>query len=198
MKMISASAHVVPAASSIGREAISVNFNLQLITNSDTFVLSPYIFLPNKKDIKLVLLADEVNKLSTGYIDNSKIITPYDLDDNEMNPYFEFSIHNDTETSSWDNSKEISTNFGIMLSNVFANVNPKHFNGTEGYQRVKAIAIICNVSLNAGDDTQNPTIPYKTQFVIARNIPNDWDKAEAIADIWVGAPAKNAIFRERQ
>lgn len=180
------------------REAISVNFNLQLITNSDTFVLSPYIFLPNKKDIKLVLLADEVNKLSTGYIDNSKIITPYDLDDNEMNPYFEFSIHNDTETSSWDNSKEISTNFGIMLSNVFANVNPKHFNGTEGYQRVKAIAIICNVSLNAGDDTQNPTIPYKTQFVIARNIPNDWDKAEAIADIWVGAPAKNAIFRERQ
>lgn len=180
------------------REAMSINFNLQLATNSDTFIISPYVFLPNKKNVRIVLLAEEVNKLSNGYINNSTIITPIDINGNTMSPYFSFTISKDTATrTTWDN-KVVVTNFGIDLASVFANVNENHFNGTEGYQQVKAIAILCDVSLNTGVDTDNPTIPYKTQFIIARNIPSFWDKTKATSPIYFGAPNKDETFKNKQ
>lgn len=180
------------------REALSLNFNLQLATNSDTFVISPYVFLPNKSNVRLVLLAEEVNKLSNGYIDNSTIITPIDINGNTMGQLFNFAIQKETQTSTWNVDRQVVTRFGIDFASVFANVNPNHFNGTEGYQQVKAIAILCDVSLNTGTDTQNPTIPYKTQFIIARNIPSFWDKTKAISPIYFGAPNKDEIFKNKQ
>ena len=180
------------------REAMSINFNLQLATNSDTFVVSPYVFLPNKSNVRLVLLADEVNKLSNGYINNASIITPLDTNGNTMSQFFVFTIDKTTEQSSWDSSKNVVTRFGIDLQTVFANVNPNHFNGTEGFQQVKAIAILCDVSLNTGTNTDNPTIPYKTQFIIARNIPSYWDKTKATSPIYFGAPNKENIFTNKQ
>ena len=180
------------------REAMSINFNLQLATNSDTFVVSPYVFLPNKKNVRIVLLANEVNKLSNGYIDNASIITPIDVDGNTMEQYFTFTINKTLEQSSWDSSKDVVTRFGIDLASVFASVSPNHFNGTEGFQQVKAIAILCDVSLNTGIDTDNPTIPYKTQFIIARNIPSFWDKTKATSPIYFGAPNKDEIFKNKQ
>jgi hypothetical protein len=180
------------------REAMSINFNLQLATNSDTFVVSPYVFLPNKSNVRLVLLADEVNKLSNGYINNASIVTPLDTNGNTMSQYFAFTIDKTTEQSSWDSSKNVVTRFGIDLEAVFANVNPNHFNGTEGFQQVKAIAILCDVSLNTGTNTDNPTIPYKTQFIIARNIPSYWDKTKATSPIYFGAPNKENIFTNKQ
>ncbi len=52
------------------REVIHLNYNLQLITDSDRFVLSSYIWQPDKKEVKLALLKEEVNKISSGTISN--------------------------------------------------------------------------------------------------------------------------------
>ena len=181
------------------REAMSINFNLQLATNSDTFVLSPYIYLPNKENIKVVLLAEEVNKLSSGYIDNSAIITPIDTSGNTMNPLFDFTIIKERATNSWDNSKEIVSNFGINFENVFANVAAEHFTDNPNYQRVKSIVVLCDVSYNPDIENTTPTtIPNKTQFIFARNIPSDWSKEKALSQIYFGAPNKDAIFTNKQ
>ena len=180
------------------REAMSINFNLQLATNSDTFVLSPYVYLPNKKNVKIVLLAEEVNKLSSGFINNSAIITPIDKNGNTMNPYFDFEITKETATSSWDSSKSVVTNFGIDLASVLGNVADEHFTDAQGYQRVKSIVVLCDVSLNAGVHTDTAIIPYKTQFVFARNIPEFWSKEKALSQIYFGAPNKDNIFTNKQ
>lgn len=175
------------------REALSINFNLQLATNSDTFVLSPYIFLPNKENLKVVLLGEETNKLSNGYIDNSKIITPIDKNGNTMNHYFDFNV----ELQSESGNNYVSA-FYLELNEILKNVAEEHFSDTQGYQRVKSIAVLCDVSLNPGLDTGASSIPYKTQFVFARNIPNDWDKEKATKTIYFGAPNKDGLFKNKQ
>lgn len=180
------------------REAISINFNLQMAVSSDTFVLSPYIYFPKKQNLKIVLLADEVNKLSTGYINNSVIITPLDKNGNTMNQYFDFDIEKTQVQNTWDTTKQVVSQFSINLQNIFANVNDGHFNGTDGFQQVKSIAILCDVSLNAGVDTSVVSIPYKTQFVVARNIPDFWDRTKALSSWYWGSPNKNEIFKKHQ
>lgn len=180
------------------REQISVNYNLRMATMSDTFVLSPYVYLPKKSNVKLVLLAEEVNKLSTGYIDNAIIITPIDKQGNTMDKYFDFEIQKPTTPNSWDTTKNVVTKFGINLASVLENVADEHFVETEGYPRIKAIAILCDVSLDAGIDTENPTIPNKTQFIVARNIPEYWDRTKALASWWWGAPNKSLVFKNKQ
>ena len=180
------------------REAMSINFNLQLATNSDTFVLSPYVYLPNKKNVRIVLLAEEVNKLSSGFINNSAIITPIDKNGNTMNPYFDFEITKETAISSWDNTKLVVTNFGIDFASILGNVADEHFTDTQGYQRVKSIVVLCDVSLNTGTDTDTTTIPYKTQFVFARNIPEFWSKEKALSQVYFGSPNKDTVFTNKQ
>lgn len=181
------------------REAISVNYNLQMVTNSDTFVISPYVFLPRKSNVRIVLLAEEVNKLSTGFINNSVIITPTDKNGALMDKYFTFTIDkSQTAQNPLNSEKTVVTQFGIDLASVFQNVSDNHFVDTEGYQRVKAIAILCDVALNPDIDAENPSLPYKTQFVIARNIPENFTRAQALKK-WVwGAPNKDAIFKRKQ
>ena len=180
------------------REAMSINFNLQMAVSSDTFVLSPYVYLPKKKNLRLVLLADEVNKLSTGYIDDSAIITPLDKDENTMSQYFDFTPIKTQTQNSWDNTKQVTSQFSIDLASILANVNDKHFTGADGFQRIKSIVILCDVSLDIGLDTDVPSIPYKTQFVVARNIPEFWDRAKATASWLWGSPKKSEIFKNKQ
>lgn len=180
------------------REAMSINYNLRMATSSDTFVLSPYVYLPKKSNVRVVLLAEEVNKLSTGYIDNSKVITPIDKQGNAMNPYFTFTIDKTTAPNSWDASKSVVTKFGIDLASVFQNVADEHFTDTDGYQRVKSVAILCDVSLDAGLETENPVLPYKTQFIVARNIPDDWDRTKALKKWSWGSLNKAQVFKNKQ
>lgn len=180
------------------REAMSINLNLQMAVSSDTFVLSPYVYLPKKSNLKLVLLADEVNKLSTGYIDNSAIITPLDKNGNTMSQYFDFTPIKTQTQNSWDSTKQVTSQFSIDLASILANVNDKHFTGADGFQRIKSIVILCDVSLDAGIDTSVSSIPYKTQFVVARNIPEFWDRAKATASWLWGSPKKSEIFKNKQ
>lgn len=178
------------------REAMSINYNLQLITNSDTFVTSPFVFLPQKNNVKIVLLSEEVNKLSAGYIDNSKIITPIDINGNTMNNSFDMAITKTSFTNQW--GKVVVSKFSIDLSTILSQVSNNHFVDVDGYQRVKSIAVICDVSLDAGIDTSVSSIPYKTQFVVARNIPDFWDRTKALSSWYWGSPNKNEIFKNKQ
>lgn len=180
------------------REAMSINYNLQMAVSSDTFVLSPYVYLPNKSNLKLVLLTDEVNKLSIGYIDNSTIITPLDKNGNIMSQYFDFTPIKTQTQNSWDNTKQVTSQFSIDLASILANVNDKHFTGADGFQRIKSIAILCDVPLDVGGNTSSASIPYKTQFVVARNIPEFWDRAKATASWLWGSPKKSEIFKNKQ
>lgn len=181
------------------REAISINYNLQLITNSDTFVVSPFVFLPNKNNVKLVLLNKEVNKLSNGYINEADIIYPLDTTGSELQPYFDFDITTSTQQSQWNTQEQVTTSFGVNLENVFSNVNPKHFTGEDGYERVKSIAFVCNVSLSPNASSSETTVVLNTtQFLIARNIPSEWTMERVLSPIYFGAPNKNNIFTKKQ
>lgn len=187
------------------REAMSINFNLQLATNSDTFVVSPYVFLPNKKTVKVVLLSEEVNKLSNGYINRSIIITPIDVNGNTMSPFFDLGLITTQTASSWDSNRRIVENFGVNLSDIFKNVSEQHFVANGDYERVKSIAILCNVNLNPGEEEQQgqedediSSSLYRWQFIIARNIPESFTKKKATSNIYFGSPNKNKLFKNRQ
>ena len=59
------------------REQLSFNYNIQMLTDSDRFVLSGYLWQLEKAQVGLVLLNDEINKLSNDTI-SSRYIIGYD------------------------------------------------------------------------------------------------------------------------
>lgn len=100
------------------REHISVNYNIQMLTDSDRFVLSAYLWQPNKQNLKLALLSQEINKISNDVLPES-IILP--------NALYDFTLNNDM--------MEISVNIRSALQNV-------------DLTGVKAIAIISTDEVN--------------------------------------------------
>lgn len=178
------------------REAMSINYNLQLITSSDTFVVSPFVFLPNKTNLRLVLLTDEVNKLSQGYVSNAQIITPTSIDGTTMSPYFNISLTVFQNHYAWGKWRPDA--YMILIDDILAQVNDGHFNGDANYTQVKAIALLCDVSLDTGaDSTDASFIPYKTQFVVARNLPEEWTVEQKKRTWFIGSPSRQ-LFREKQ
>ena len=57
------------------REKISINVNSQMITASDRFVLSSWLWQVGKGNLKLALLKNEINKLSNDTISETDIIS---------------------------------------------------------------------------------------------------------------------------
>lgn len=179
------------------REALSINYNLQAITTSDTFILSPFFYLPNKENVRIVFLTKEVNKLTNGYIDISTIADIKDENGQSLNPYQSVRFSALGGTDGWGRS--VLKAFSIDLSDFEELLNDGHFTDSPDFQRIKAIAVVCNVPLDASSESsQASIIPTKTQFVMARNIPNDWTKAQALSSWWFGAPNTYSIFKNRQ
>ena len=56
------------------REAIHFNYNLQMLTDSDRFVLSSWLWQPNKGTLRLALLNQEINKISNETISQDNVI----------------------------------------------------------------------------------------------------------------------------
>ena len=168
------------------REKISINYNTQLLVNTEnpahyynkiSFVLSPNVFVPNKKNVRLVLLKEEVNKLNNGLIDTSSIIMPQGT--GITSPYFTFTIRHFVD--SYSNTCDID------LRSAFANVNSNHFgdsnhNDVEGYERVKAIAAVYDI-IEPNSDT-GVDIPYKAKLILARNIDKNLNKFDAL-EFWI-------------
>ncbi len=57
------------------RETLHFNYNLQMITDSDRFVLSSWLWQPSKGTLKIALLNKEINKISNDTIQQDDIIT---------------------------------------------------------------------------------------------------------------------------
>lgn len=55
------------------REALSFNYNLQVLADSHRFVLSAYMWQLNKTNLKIALLSEEVNKISNDTIPNNML-----------------------------------------------------------------------------------------------------------------------------
>ena len=102
------------------REQISCNYNLQVITDSDRFVLSAYLWKAGKSNLKLALLNEEVNKISNDTIPDNSIIP---------NQLYDFTATPDT------------TN-GIITIDISTALNNVDISG------VKAIAIISTNEVN--------------------------------------------------
>ena len=181
------------------REAISINYNMQLITNSDRYVVSPFVFLPNKKNVKAVLLRSEVNKLSNGYINYTDIIVPYDSNMNEIDKYFDITIGNVVQqNTNWADYSVLNSSksgaFYISFDSMDS-INVGHFNGNENFEQVKSIAIICDVAENPNLDSDAPINLNKTKFIIARNTYGltDGYSGGPRSDWWFGKP-KNDYY----
>lgn len=128
------------------REKISINYNIQLLTDSDRYVISSWVWQQNKSSLKVVCLNKEVNKLSGETIplddiikDENGEIKTYDL----QYDYYTVS----SSTYKW----AISINIYRSLANV-------------NMDNVKAIAIISTAVPTSSTNIDN------RYFVIARNV----------------------------
>ena len=167
------------------REQISMNYNIQMVTDSDRLVVSSYVWQPNKQNIRLVLLNDEINKISTGLINKNTIIEgkSFKLNANLINP------PTNVETS--------DDYILIKVSEILAN---------EDLTGVSAIAVI--------DDTEfkEPELSGSRYYVFGRNISDltvpkkeietqeeyDTRIAEAKKDWWLFSLNKREILNNVQ
>lgn len=169
------------------RESLSFDYNLQMITDSDRFVLSPFLFAPDKKSVKAVLLSEEVNKLSYGYISDTSIIKPK----NEKGEQFTSGLFDIPITQNGQYIK-------IDIFSTFENVSENHFSDepVPGYTQAKAVAIVYDT---IDSSTDNPNVPFtagKTKFIIARNIAGGDDFGTF--DWYIAQPKFEDIFSKRQ
>lgn len=132
------------------RENLHFNYNLQVITNSDRFVLSAYMWQTSKQNLKLALLSKEVNKISVSTIQEYTILTTVDF------------------TTSFANSVKggIKINIRTALASVLNTILDK----------VASIAIISNNKIN---DVENSGEKYFILARNVSDLPNsekiaDW------------------------
>lgn len=122
------------------REHLCFNYNLQALTDSDRFVLSAYLWQQGKKQLRIALLNEEVNKLSNATIEDRAIEV--------ANIPFTYTVDDDNKT--------ININISQALED--AGITPAQLNET------KAIAIYSNVYIN------DSALSSSRYFVIARNV----------------------------
>ena len=113
--------------------------------------------------------------MTNGYINISNIIVPKDSNGNDLDPYFNVSMTYATNSNAWLQTTPYLTN--IDPSTIFASVSDNHFieQDDTSYERVRAIAIICNYKSGS-----NEFFNLKSQFVVARNIPLTVNRNEAL------------------
>lgn len=182
------------------REALSVNYNIQTLTDSDTFVLSPFLYEPNKDGSAtnrlkccFVALSKEVNKFTNGFINSNDIIGIKDANGSYIGSLFDL-IGDGLPNENISLQPDYFT-WSIDVANVFANANPLHWqDNTDGYAKIRAFAIIMGVAENF---TSVGQLPYKVKFVIARNVEENETKAD-MTNWFVGVPNPTKLYREKQ
>ena len=101
------------------REQISLNYNIQMLTDSDRFVLSAYLWQPAKTQLKIALLSQEVSKIVNETIDSTTILSGQTYD-------FTYTVD------------ETNGTITINIQNALASITNKEWNSLG----VGAIAII--------------------------------------------------------
>ena len=147
-----------------------------MATSSDQFVVSPFVFEAGKTNVKVVLLSEEVNKITNGYINTSAIIAPRGKDGEYLPSKF-FTV----------NYREVSYGAFFPISVIRSQINSNHFNAPEsGYVQVRAIALVYDLETSGA---------YRAKFIIARNIPQGTKDNIATMNWSLGTPNKSDVFR---
>ena len=147
-----------------------------MATSSDQFVVSPFVFAAGKTNVKVVLLSEEVNKITNGYINTSAIIAPRGTDGAYLPSKF-FTV----------NYRKLSYGAYLPISVLRSQINSNHFNAPEsGYAQVRAIALVYDIETSGA---------YRAKFIIARNIPQGTDDYDATRNWILGTPNKSHVFR---
>lgn len=133
------------------RETLKFNYNLQVLTDSDRFVLSAYMWKPGKQNLKLGLLNTEINKISNATISNM------DFAITEI----PFSATVDPGLPILDQTSRIVISINTALTNYATSQNITLDELMEG---IKAIVIY---STNEVNENSNSGAKY---FVFGKNI----------------------------
>ena len=188
------------------REQININYNLKAITDSDTFIYSQYLFQPkeildgfNSPRIQLVLLSEEVNKLSNGCFNNNAVlwftfVSPLDPNLTITTCEFDKYVYQKLSTNTYGDT--ISTKLELRLTREEGDSNSLIFLsdvltdsdfGENG--KVKTIVLAYNFDYQGGVGNN--------KFIIARNIPKTFTKQQALAN-WYIQPYSKDIFNKKQ
>ena len=123
-----------------------------------------------------MLLSEEVNKITNGYINTSAIIAPRGKDGEYLPSKF-FTV----------NYREVSDVAFFPISVIQSEINSNHFNAPEsGYAQVRAIALVYDLETSGA---------YRAKFIIARNIPKGTEYYDATSNWYLGTPNKSDVFR---
>lgn len=152
------------------REVPYFNYNLQMITDSDRFVLSGYLWQQGKTNLKIALLSSEVNKISNETIPDADII----------------------KSTAADVSFSVDTNAGEIVVDIASYLNGiTDFATTDGLvnSQYAAIAIISDNVI---------VVSYATAqryFIMARNIAGL--SAKEASENWeITVPPKSIFYRQ--
>ena len=159
------------------REKMAFNYNVQMITDSDRFVLSGYMWQQkasgdvwNPNEIQLALLDREVNKISNDTILTESILAKETID-----------LANDVEAA-------IGMHFGyrIKINDIISRIS----NHAALLTQTKAIAFITKDLPEVGNGRD-------TYFIIARNVTNLQNSEAPINSDWYLCKPKRDFFKQQ-
>lgn len=158
------------------KEAIGFNYNIQMLTDSDRFVLSGYMWqqkanddVNNPNEIKLVLLNKEVNKIINNTIPSNTIITGSEV---------AFDTINDVQVLSFQSCR-------LKIHDMLSTLDPSLL------AQAKAIAFVT---------TDMPAVSngLERYFIMARNVSNlDPDNDDPIDADWYISTANERFFEKQ-
>lgn len=155
------------------RETLKFNYNLQLITDSDRFVLSAYMWQSGKQNLRIGLLNQEINKISNETISNKDFQV-------ENIPFSIHYLSQDGETK------------GIIIGIKNRLIDYADSQGKTLEELMLGIKAIVIYSLNEVNDYVNSGAKY---FVFGRNI-SDLDVSKATED-WYLRYRDKKIFQKQ-
>ena len=106
------------------REYLCFNYNLQVLTDSDRFVLSAYLWQQGKSQLRLALLGEEVNKISNATIEDRTIIQgdiPFTYTVDETNKTISVNIAQSLRDAGISDEQLQNTSAIVIYSKLFIN-----------------------------------------------------------------------------
>ena len=106
------------------REHLCFNYNLQVLTDSDRFVLSAYLWQQGKKHLRLALLGEEVNKISNATIEDRTIAQgdiPFTYTVDEANKTITVNIEQSLRDAGITDEQLQNTSAIVVYSKLFIN-----------------------------------------------------------------------------
>lgn len=155
------------------RETLKFNYNLQVITDSDRFVLSAYMWQSGKQNLRIGLLKEEINKISNETITNR-----------------DFKIENIPFNINYSSQNGLTQAIVVKISDSLNNYAEQQ--GQTLQELMVGIKAIVIYSTNEVNDYVNSGAKY---FVFGRNI-SDLSLSDATQD-WYLRFREDNLFKKQ-